>query len=77
MMARKEWINEARASSASHPGGLLERLRAAQSPSRPVARGWEKVYEVLMRPGVLESFLAPSEGAELVRESFVRMCGAR
>jgi glutathione synthase len=31
------------------------------------------VQEVLTRPGVLERFLAPSEGAEAVRETWMRM----
>lgn len=53
---------------------LLERSRAAQCPSLALQlAGGKKVQEVLTRPGVLERFLAPSEGAESVRESWVRM----
>jgi len=52
----------------------LERSRAAQCPSLALQlAGGKKVQEVLTRPGVLDRFLAHSEGAESVRESWVRM----
>ncbi|KAH9015705.1 glutathione synthase [Lactarius hengduanensis] len=57
---------------------LLERSRAAQCPSLALQlAGGKKVQEVLTRPGVLERFLAPSEGAELVRESWTRPYAAQ
>ena len=53
---------------------LLERSRAVQCPSLALQlAGGKKVQEVLTRPGVLERFLAPSEGADSVRDSWVRM----
>ena len=53
---------------------LLERSRAAQCPSLALQlAGGKKVQEVLTRPGVLERFLTPTEGAESVRESWVRL----
>ena len=53
---------------------LLERSRAVQCPSLALQlAGGKKVQEVLTRPGVLERFLAPSEGADAVRDSWVRM----
>ncbi|KAH9968289.1 glutathione synthase [Russula compacta] len=53
---------------------LLESSRAAQCPSLALQlAGAKRVQEVLTRPGVLERFLAPSEGAAAVRESWVRM----
>ena len=54
---------------------LLERSRAAQCPSLALQlAGGKKVQEVLTRPGVLERFLAPSEGgAGAVRDSWMRM----
>jgi glutathione synthase len=55
---------------------LLERSRAAQCPSLVLQlAGGKKVQEVLTRPGVLERFLAPSEGATAVRDSWVHMWG--
>lgn len=57
---------------------LLERSRAVQCPSLALQlAGGKKVQEVLTRPGVLERFLAPSEGADSVRDSWVRDVGAR
>ncbi|KAH9987263.1 hypothetical protein BJV77DRAFT_1061641 [Russula vinacea] len=51
-----------------------ESSRAVQCPSIALQlAGAKKVQEVLMRPGVLERFLAPSEGAEAVRNSWVSM----
>jgi glutathione synthase len=53
---------------------LLERSRASQCPSFALQlAGAKKVQEVLTRPGILERFLAPSEGADAVRDSWVRM----
>lgn len=53
---------------------LLESSRAAQCPSFALQlAGAKKVQEVLTRPGTLERFLAPSEGAAEVRESWVGM----
>ncbi|KAI0292396.1 glutathione synthase [Russula brevipes] len=53
---------------------LLESSRAAQCPSLALQlAGAKKVQEVLTRPGVLERFLAPEEGAAAVRDSWVRM----
>ncbi|KAI0292200.1 glutathione synthase [Multifurca ochricompacta] len=55
---------------------LLESSRAAQCPSLALQlAGGKKVQEVLTRPGVLERFLSPSEGAALVRNSWVRLWG--
>ena len=54
--------------------GLLESSRATQCPSLALQlAGAKRVQEVLTHPGVLERFLAPSEGAAAVRESWVRM----
>ena len=53
---------------------LLERSRAVQCPSIALQlAGSKKVQEVLTRPGVLGRFLAPSEGAAAVRETWMRM----
>ncbi|KAI0276758.1 glutathione synthase [Russula aff. rugulosa BPL654] len=53
---------------------VLERSRAAQCPSIALQlAGAKKVQEVLSRPGVLERFLAPSEGADAVRDTWVSM----
>ena len=53
---------------------LLESSRAAQCPSFALQlAGAKKVQEVLTRPGMLERFLAPSEGAAAVRDSWVGM----
>ena len=53
---------------------LLERSRAVQCPSLALQlAGGKKVQEVLTRPDVLERFLSPSEGADAVRDSWVRM----
>ena len=53
---------------------LLESSRAVQCPSLALQlAGAKKVQEVLTRPGILERFLAPEEGAAAVRESWVRM----
>ena len=53
---------------------LLESSRAAQCPSIPLQlAGAKKVQEVLTRPGMLERFLSPSEGAAAVRDSWVSM----
>jgi hypothetical protein len=41
---------------------------------RPPARRCQKVREVFSRPGILERFLAPSEGANCVRNTWVSMC---
>jgi glutathione synthetase len=54
--------------------GILESSRAAQCPSIALQlAGAKKVQEVLTRPGILERFLAPSEGADAVRDSWVNM----
>jgi glutathione synthase len=53
---------------------LLESSRAAQCPSLALQlAGAKKVQEVLTRPGMLERFLASEEGAEAVRDSWVRL----
>ena len=53
---------------------VLERSRAAQCPSIALQlAGAKKVQEVLSRPGILERFLAPSEGADAVRDTWVSM----
>ena len=53
---------------------LLESSRAAQCPSFALQlAGAKKVQEVLTRPGMLERFLAPSEGSAAVRDSWVGM----
>lgn len=63
------------ASGASYATrAVLERSRAAQCPSLALQlAGAKKVQEVLSRPGTLERFLAPSEGADAVRDSWVGM----
>jgi glutathione synthase len=63
------------ASSADYATrALLERSRAAQCPSLALQlAGAKKVQEVLTRPGMLERFLTPSEGAAAVRDSWVCM----
>jgi glutathione synthase len=54
----------------------LERSRAVQCPSLALQlAGGKKVQEVLTRPGILERFLSPSEGAAAVRDSWMRMWG--
>jgi hypothetical protein len=40
---------------------------------RPAARTRQKVQEVLSRPSLLERFLAPSEGADALRDTTVSM----
>jgi Eukaryotic glutathione synthase, ATP binding domain len=51
---------------------VLKSSRAAQRPSIALQlAGAKKVQEVLSRPGVLERFLAPSEGADAVRDTWV------
>ncbi|KAF8488207.1 glutathione synthase [Russula emetica] len=53
---------------------VLERSRAVQCPSIALQlAGAKKVQEVLSRPGILERFLAPSEGADAVRDTWVSM----
>ena len=53
---------------------VLESSHAIQCPSIALQlAGAKKVQEVLSRPGVLERFLAPSEGADAVRDSWVSM----
>ncbi|KAH9960349.1 glutathione synthase [Lactifluus volemus] len=65
------------ASSADYATrALLERSRAVQCPSLALQlAGGKKVQEVLTRPGILERFLSPSEGATAMRESWMRMWG--
>ena len=54
--------------------GVLESSRAAQCPSIALQlAGAKKVQEVICRPGILERFLAPSEGADAVRDTWVSM----
>jgi glutathione synthase len=53
---------------------VLESSRAAQCPSIPLQlAGAKKVQEVLTRPGILERFLGASEGADAVRDTWMRM----
>ncbi|KAH9960106.1 glutathione synthase [Russula dissimulans] len=53
---------------------LLESSLAVQCPSLALQlAGAKKVQEVLTRPGMLERFLTPEEGADAVRESWMRM----
>ena len=53
---------------------VLEGSRAAQYPSIALQlSGANIVQEVLSRPGILERFFAPSEGADAVRDTWVSM----
>jgi glutathione synthetase len=72
---RTGYVPKDYASSADYATrALLERSRAAQCPSFALQlAGAKKVQEVLTRPGMLERFLAPSEGAAAVRDSWVHM----
>jgi len=53
---------------------LLESSRAVQCPGLTLQlAGAKKVQEVLTHPGMLERFLAPSEGAATMRDTWTRM----
>jgi hypothetical protein len=53
--------------------GILENSRKTQYPSISLQlAGAKKVQKVLFRPGILKRFLAPSEGADAVRDMSMR-----